>query len=416
MTRRVAAAVLGMLFACGAPAEDKLTQADAEAAVTAALPQLESIRGLTFKRKVPVKVVDDVKARAYALARFKKMTPEAKIAADTRAYQLLGLVPAGTNILETMLDVLEEQAGGFYDPQSKSFYLLDDMPKVMTGPLTTHEMTHALEDQYYDIDGRIEKVLDDDDAAFAVAALAEGSASLTMTVAMVRAIASGAMEGAGLNAMAESEAGRAEKLDAMPGVLRRQLLGPYVLGALFLARGDLTTVAEGYPKADAKAAWDRMPRSSEQILHPEKYWDPARRDEPSAVTVPDPAKVLGEGWARAGGGVLGELTIGGLVGVSAPSSQDQAAMASATAWTNAAASGWGGDRFDLWTSKDGAVVLLVTRWDTPADAVEFERALKDASPSLKSRRAGSTVGVVAGTPAGKLGPLLDLLVPPPAAP
>jgi hypothetical protein len=76
---------------------------------------------------VPVKVVDDAKARAYALARFKRMTPDAKIAADTKAYQLLGLVPPGTDILATMLDVLEEQAGGFYDPQTKSFYLLDDM-------------------------------------------------------------------------------------------------------------------------------------------------------------------------------------------------------------------------------------------------------------------------------------------------
>ena len=414
MTLRFVATALGVLLACGTPAGEKLTQADADAAVAAALPDLESIRGLTFKRKVPVKVVDDVKARAYALARFKKMTPEAKIAADTRVYQILGLVPPGTNILETMLDVLEEQAGGFYDPQSKSFYLLDDMPKVMTGPLTIHEMTHALEDQYYDIDGRIEKVLDDDDAAFAVAALAEGSASLTMTAAMVRAMASGSMDGEALQKMAESEAGRAEKLDAMPGVLRRQLLGPYVLGALFLARGDLTSVAGGYPKADARAAWDRMPRSSEQILHPEKYWDPARRDEPMAVSVPDAAAVLGEGFTHAGRGVLGELTIGGLVGVAAPKSQDQVAMASAAAWTNAAASGWGGDRFDLWTSKgSGAVVLLQTRWDTPADAEEFEKALAASSPSLKARRAGSTVGIVAGTLPEKLGPLLDLLVPAP---
>ena len=411
MIRGTATAVLVALLSCGAPAGDKLTQPEADAAVAAALPELESIRGLTFKRKVPVKVVDDAKARAYALARFKRMTPDAKIAADTKAYQLLGLVPPGTNILETLLDVLEEQAGGFYDPQTKSFYLLDDMPKVMTGPLTTHEMTHALEDQYYDIDGRIEKVLDDDDAAFAVAALAEGSASLTMSVSMVKAMASGKMDAAGLNAMAESEAGRAHKLDAMPGVLRRQLLGPYVLGALFLARGNLATIADGYPKEDAKTAWDRLPRSSEQILHPEKYWDSKLRDEPKAVTMPDPAKQLGEGWSRAGGGVLGELTIGGLVGVAAPTSEDQGAMASATTWTNAAASGWGGDRFDLWTSKaGGAVVLLMTRWDTPADAEEFEKALAASSPSLTRRRAGAVVGIVAGAPADKRGALLDLLV------
>jgi hypothetical protein len=402
--RRIAVAVLGTLFACRAPAGEKLTQPEAEAAVAAALPDLEAIRGLTFKQKVPVKVVDDAKARAYALARFKRMTPEAKIAADTKAYQLLGLVPPGTDILKTMLDVLEEQAGGFYDPQTKSFYLLDDMPRMMTGPLTTHEMTHALEDQYYDIDGRIEKVLDDDDAAFAVAALAEGSASLTMGVAIAK------LDAAEREKMADSEAGRAEKLDAMPGVLRRQLLGPYILGALFLARGDLASLGGGYPQADAKAAWDKMPRSSEQILHPEKYWDPAKRDEPVKVTVPDPSKVLGEGWTHAGGGVLGELTLGGLVGALAPTAQDQEAMVRASRWTNAAATGWGGDRYELWTKGKAAVVLLLTTWDTPNDATEFEAALHAISPKLDARRSGAMVGIVAGAPADKLAPLLDRLI------
>ena len=408
--RCIAVAVLGTILACRTPAGEKLTQPEAEAAVTAVLPELEAIRGLTFKKKVPVKVVDDAKARAYALARFKRMTPDAKIAADTKAYQLLGLVPPGTDILATMLDVLEEQAGGFYDPQTKSFYLLDDMPRMMTGPLTTHEMTHALEDQYYDIDGRIEKVLDDDDAAFAVASVAEGSASLTMAVSMAREIASGKLDAQALSAMADSEAGRAEKLDAMPGVLRRQLLGPYVLGALFLSRGDLASTAGGYPRADAKAAWDKLPRSSEQILHPEKYWDPAKRDEPLSVTVPDCAAVLGQGWTRAGRGVLGELTIGGLVGATAPSSRDEKAMTSAAPWTVTAAAGWGGDRFELWKKGEDAVALLLTRWDTQGDATEFETALRTSSPALHARRSGTTVAVVAGAPADKREPLLDRLV------
>jgi hypothetical protein len=414
MTRTIATVALGVLVACRAPAGEKLTQAEAETSVAATLPELEAIRGLTFKRKVPVKVVDDEKARAYALARFKRMTPDAKIAADTRAYQILGLVPPGTDILGTMLDVLEEQAGGFYDPQSKSFYLLDDMPKMMTGPLTTHEMTHALEDQYYDIDGRIEKVLDDDDAAFAVAALAEGSASVAMSVSMLRAMEAGRLDASALSAMTESEAGRGEKLDAMPAVLRRQLLGPYVLGALFLARGDLATTSSGYPQADARTAWDRMPRSSEQILHPEKYWDPARRDEPLPVTLPEVAAALGPGWSRAGRGVLGELTIGSLVGAQAPKSHDQRAMSTALPWIHPAAAGWGGDRFELWTKGDAGVVLLQTRWDTPADAVEFEQALRARAPSLRARRSGTTVGVVAGSPEEKLGPALDRLVPPEA--
>jgi hypothetical protein len=107
--------------------------------------------------------------------------------------------------------------------------------------------------------------------------------------------------------------------------------------------------------------------------------------------------------------VLGELTIGGLVGAFAPTSQDQDAMVRASRWTNAAATGWGGDRYELWTKGKTAVVLLLTKWDTPGDATEFEAALHATSPKLDARRSGTTVGIVAGAPADKREPLLDRL-------
>lgn len=412
MIRRAVVAGLAALAACGAPAAEKLSQPEAEAAVAKALPELESIRGLAFMTKVPVTVVDDEKARAYALARFRKMTPDAKIASDGKAYELLGLVPQGVDILKTMLDVLEEQAGGFYDPTTKSFYLLDDMPRSMTGPLTTHEMTHALEDQHYDIDARMDKVLDDDDAVFAISSVAEGSASLTMAVAMARAMSSGAIDQDGLREMADSEAGRAKKLDAMPDVLRRQLLGPYVLGALFLAKGDLAKAANGYPQADAAAVWAKLPRSSEQILHPEKYWDPAHRDEPRDVKAPDLAGLLGDGWHLAGEGVLGELTIGALVGVPPVTSRVVTSGSTASAWTNAAASGWGGDRFALYTKGKEALVVLASVWDSEKDAREFAEALPKRSNRAFGRN-GDEVFVVAGGTETQRREILRFLLPNP---
>ena len=57
----------------------QLTQAEAAAAVNAIVPELQSIRGLNFKTKVPVTVIDDRRAREYALARFRKMTPETQL-------------------------------------------------------------------------------------------------------------------------------------------------------------------------------------------------------------------------------------------------------------------------------------------------------------------------------------------------
>lgn len=386
----------------------KLTQAEADAAVSAVLPDLQTIRGFAFKEKVPVSVIDDKKAREYALARFKRMTPEAKIRSDQTVFRLLGLVPDDVDVLKSLLDVLEEQAGGFYDPGTKSFYLLDDMPKDMTALLTAHEMTHALEDQRYDIDGRIAKVLDDDDAAFALSAVVEGSATLAAAVYVSHEIAAGTLGKEQISAM--NDAVKTERLKAMPDTLKRQLLGPYVLGMTFLARGNVAGLTRGFPKSDVDAAWTRPPRSSEQILHPDKYWNPERRDDPARVTIPSPRGRLGKDWKLAGSGVLGELTLGGLVGVAAP---DMAALASGGgAWTNAAASGWGGDRFELWTDGKDTVVLLLTVWDTAADASEFADALPQGRVGLGFRKLGPRVGIVAGAAGDKRDALLSLLVQP----
>jgi len=397
-----------------APAPKAVDRAAADAAIESVLPQVSGIRGLEFKRKVPVEVIDVARARKYARARFEATTPATKITADQKAFELLGLIPPCVDVLDTLLDVLEEQAGGFYDPGAKRFYLLDTMPKEMAGAFAAHEMTHALEDQYYDIDGRLAKIVDDDDATFALSSVAEGSASLAMAIYIVHGIAAGKMQTSDLEALRESDAGRAKRLDAMPGVLRKELLAPYVLGALFLQRGAPGAAPDAFPKSAVDAAWADPPRSSEQILHPAKYWDKEHRDLPKPVTLGGVSQVLGNGWIRAGSGILGEIAIGGLVGAPSPTSHDDAAMVSASGWTNAAASGWGGDRWELWTHGGAAVVLLKTLWDSPQDAVEFEAALP-TRPGLAFQREGSTVAVVAGDPEGKMKPLLAVLAGVPIA-
>jgi len=279
----------------------------------------------------------------------------------------------------------------------------------MTAMLTAHEMTHALEDQRYDIDGRLGKVLDDDDQSFALSAVVEGSATLAAGVYVARGVAAGTLSQERLSAL--SDAVKTERLNAMPGALKRQLLGPYVLGMTFLARGDVAGLQGGFPKLDVDAAWAHPPRSSEQILHPDKYWIAARRDEPKRVAIPNPRPLLGKDWALSGSGVLGELTLGSLVGMAAPDTADLAAGGGA--WTNAAASGWGGDRFELWTSGAAAVVLLGTVWDTEKDAVEFAAALPRGRAELTFRQQGVKVGIVAGAVAGeRRDGLLSLLVKP----
>lgn len=394
----------------GSPAP-VMTQKDAEDAVAKVLPGIETIRGLKFRKSVPVRVVGDAGARDYVTQRVRALVTEAEIAAQQDALRLLGLLPPGTDMLESYLDVLGEQAGGFYSPEDKVFFLLDDMPPALGPLLAAHELTHALEDQHYDLDARLRKVKDDDDAVFARSAVHEGSATLVMAVYMAQRIDDGALKRAEMESLATTEAGRAEKLGAMPAVLRRQLLGPYVLGMAFLMRGEPERLgAAGFPVGDVATAYRTGPASSEQILHPEKFWDPAKRDPPRRVELPRLATLLAPGWRRRTAGVLGELTLGTLVG--APTPEGPLSVDAEGSWTNAAASGWGGDRWELWTDGTRAFVALATEWDTVADAAEFADALP-TRPGLAWRREGTRVAVVAGEPPGSAAPILRALAPQP---
>ncbi|MBZ5641104.1 MAG: hypothetical protein LAO51_20385, partial [Acidobacteriia bacterium] len=359
-----------------APPEAVVDGLDPVALLADVSPQVEEIRGLRFKRPVAATVIDAAAARAYAAKRLRFLATAEDLDAEQSLYELLGLVPSGAEVVTEYLDVFDEQAGGFYDPTSKTFSLLGHMPRGVGPFLASHELTHALEDQYFDLDGRLAAARGNDDAIFALSAVHEGSATLVMASYAARAVAAGRLRSSDLEELQESDAGRGEKLQAMPPVLRRQLLGAYLLGATFLLRGRVGPIATAaYPASDVDLCYRDGPESSEQILHPEKYWVAAKRDRPRRIAVGDAGRRLGEGWRREGTGVLGELTLGCLVGAPTPSVADAGAFPGGGAWTNAAASGWGGDRWEVWAKGGRRVALLATFWDTKRDAEEFASAL-----------------------------------------
>jgi hypothetical protein len=125
----------------------------------------------------------------------------------------------------------------------------------------------------------------------------------------------------------------------------------------------------GWPAVDA--VWARPPESTEQILHPEKY---ETNERPMEVAMPDdlPAR-LGDGWSVVLEDTLGEHQLGiWLSGEDAPNGIVTTLAAAAAQ----AASGWGGDRVALLAGpNDATAIVLMTEWDTAADAGEFaERA------------------------------------------
>jgi hypothetical protein len=191
--------------------------------------------------------------------------------------------------------------------------------------------------------------------------------------------------------LTESEAGRAEKLRAAPQFVQRSLVGAYLLGQIFLLQGDAAALVTGIRPKDLDRAFESPPASTEQILHPEKYWDRSQRDEPREVALPDLSSELGDGWSLETSGVLGELILAIVAGAEPI---DPTSVAT-DHYTNGAASGWGGDLWHLYADGDRKATLLATLWDSEADAGEFKASLAPSATRVVAHR-GEVVVMVAG--------------------
>lgn len=392
------------------PARPALAADALEALLEELVPQVERIRGLRFREKVHGAIASGEDVRRYAADRLARFYPEAERRVLEEAWRLLGLLEPGEKLERRLLDALEEQVAGFYDPATKRLYLRDRLDLALARLVAAHELAHALEDQHFDLDSRLEKARGNEDLGFAVSAVHEGSATLVMALYVASQAASGALRSEDLQALLRLEAERAAKLNALPPILRRQLLAGYAVGLSFLLRGSLQALAGGFPGPDVERAYRDGPVSSEQILHPEKYWDEAARDGPREVQLGDLSRVLGRRWRRAGGDVLGELSLGCLVGAEEVDPlSDASVLADAARWSHEAVAGWGGDRWELWTDGRSSVLALKAVWDSAADAEQFVAALPRGADWTVARR-GDTVALVAGRGPRRAGKILSHLL------
>jgi hypothetical protein len=355
-----------------APATTAWTQPELERAAAEIRTQIEELRGIKFKEPVAVKLADKKTFFSYAKARQDKTESPAKRARDETVAKLLGLIPPGIDYQAELLRILEDQVGGFYDPASKTFFLMDSFTGGVARIILAHELTHALDDQHFDIDGGLAKCGDDSDAAIAYMSLVEGSGTSLMNEWFLKHRADVTVA----DIMAAQSLG-AKALAEAPPFMWKPLLAAYQAGEKFLVKtSGLNLTAKTVPLADIQSCFAAPPRSSEQVLHPKKYWDAEKRDDPIAITV-DTTK-LPEAWTLAGVDTLGELYLGLLT----TPRKDRKGLdlknpmsVLAVQYTNNAAEGWGGDRLVLLRRGDDAMLQLVTAWDSDKDADEFAAAL-----------------------------------------
>jgi hypothetical protein len=277
----------------------------------------------------------------------------------------LGLAPADFQLRSFIIKLLAEQVAGYYEPKTQEFYLADWIDIDGQKPVIAHELTHALQDQHFNL-RRFEKwPKHDSDAELAAHSLVEGDASFLMIQYIVR---NPARQLAFMKSMSGTGADATEQIEKAPRVLRETLLFPYVQGMAWVA----AVYKQGGWDA-VSASYTNLPKSTEQILHNDKY---AANEAPRKVSLRDISTSLGRGWKMADNDVEGEwgyyLILDQIL-----ESPDVSKKASA---------GWGGDRYALFTGPKPTDVLVVqkTVWDTETDAREFF----DAYVARTSKRYG----------------------------
>ena len=397
--RPLHAALFAPVFALGGilPAQDPdggvtWSQAELESISLDVQADVEKIRGARFDGPVPVSLANREQFVAYATERMERTETPEKVAADQTIARMLGLIPVDMDLLEATFAFLEAQVGGYYDPTTDSFCLMNTCPKDVARIILAHELGHALDDQLFDIDGGMEARSENSDALLAYHSVVEGSGTAVMTHWSMANMAS-----LDVDSFQEMQSDANQAMAEAPMALWMPVLSSYMNGAAFLAKSDSVLGGQISPAGtDAiEAAFANPPRSTEQVLHPEKYWDPAQIDEPVSVSIGTDG--LPSGWQPLREDTFGEL---GLALLSKSEEErtgtdfDNPMSVVTLEYTNASAAGWGGDRYVLVGNDDARFLRVVTTWDTERDAAEFFGGMRGQVAGFKA---------IAGTLAGEQG-------------
>lgn len=343
-----------------------------ERAVTLA-PEIEHATGMKFVSPARVEVRTHEQVRAFVERELQDSLARADVVGMEAAYKRLGMIPDSLDLRALLSRVLAQQVVGYYDPRSKTLYVVEGADSAAAETTLRHELVHALQDQHVNVDS-LQRIPGENDATAAVHAALEGEATFVQ-------FASG---GITLRAPGTWEKVRAAIRDNMertpvladaPLVVRETLLFPYLSGAELARR-----VAD---HGGSDSVLRRLPTSTEQVMHADAYYgkDGGRPDLPTTITLPAPsvgqvthANTLGEFETRL---LLFQHT----------QDLDQAARA---------AMGWDGDRFAIVRTPQGDAFVWMSVWDSEVDAVDFYDAMSDVVPR---RYEGARAAAVAPAPA-----------------
>ncbi len=356
-----AAMPVAMLWG-GAGCEQRAHQVQSEAelkqAVQQMMPAVERATGLKFKHRPVVLRRSRTQVRGYVIHKFDADLPPAELQGAQAAYRLFGLIPDSLDLRKTMVDLLTEQVAGYYDPDSNALYIPADIDPVQVRLVISHELVHALQDQYLDLDSLIQQK-QQNDRRTAAQSILEGQATLAQILVLMPEQKIESLPNFWQLRAALGKQQEQMKIFAQaPLWLRESLIFPYLGGAEFVRWFERE-------HAGKQPFGALMPTSTEQILHPFRY---AAGDRPRGLVF----ETLPQDGVRYEDG-LGEFEIR-LLFAQLLGDETEAALL---------ATSWAGDRYQV-LGRNSDVLVWYTVWDEQTGADRFAKGLRRAWDKRRS--------------------------------
>ncbi len=281
--------------------------------------------------------------------------------------QKFGLLPPEFDLKSFLVELLREQVAGYYDPKTKTVYLLNWLEPKAQLPVMAHELTHALQDQNFGLEKwlkdpdskNLQKEVETDEQTSARQAIVEGQAMVSLLdyilapsqQNVVNAPALVEAMRAGMSATADSPV-----LSRAPMFIREALTFPYNYGLNFEREVE---VKRGKEAAFA-GVFRNPPQTTREIMEPQVYLSGERLPP---LRLPDYDKLLGHGYKRYDVGSIGEFDVNILLKQYAGKKAD-----------TRLASQWRGGYYYAAKPKDNAdtlALVFVTKWGSPQGAQQF---------------------------------------------
>ena len=329
--------------------------------------KLAEITGWKLKRKVPAAMMNKAELDRFLTGKVNSEVKPDEIRAEEITLRALGFVEEEFDLKRSVLDVLNEQAAAFYDTKKKRLFVMESSAGDTT--ILVHELSHALADQYFSLDRFIKHAGKSDDGHMARMAVMEGQATWLMSEWRV-------------NQTGQTLIGRPEMVELMarpsavsstefpalekaPLYLQETLLFPYTRGLAFQH-----AVLEKRGNAVFAAVFTDPPQTTQQILHPEAYFE-KRKAEPVEL----PKVTIAKGFRELTEGNLGELD-----------HQILLRQYKVRDWEKIA-EGWRGASYKVWENKRTKRVLLLyaSTWETENVAQRFFSVYRESVLPVKKK-------------------------------